>query len=77
MRFWLARMDDIRKSDRILYEKDWNVITHNIPVPFLGVELHRKTTNVSDRVCATTATQNSGETKKHWSLSICIRQDAS
>jgi len=43
-------MDDVRKLDGILYEKDWNVISDYVPVPFLGVEFDGEATNVADSV---------------------------
>lgn len=54
VRLWFASMNDIRKPYRILDEEDRDIVAHDIPITFLGVELDGKPANVSDRICATT-----------------------
>jgi len=46
----LRGVNQIGKLDRILNEKDRNVIADQVPVAFLGVELHREATHVARRI---------------------------
>lgn len=45
-------MDDIRKFDGILDEEDGNIVTDDVPVPFVSVKLDCKSTHISDGVGA-------------------------
>ena len=49
-------MDDIGKLDSVLNEEDRNVISNNIPVTLFGIELHGKTSYISDSISTSTRT---------------------
>ena len=66
VRFWLDRMDEIRELDRLLDEEDGDVIANDVPVAFFGVEFGGETSNVSDSVCASSATLDGREANKGW-----------
>jgi predicted acyl esterase len=61
IRLGLAGVDDIRKLHRVLDEENGNVVTNNVPVALLGVELDGETANITDGICRTTAAQYSRE----------------
>ena len=48
--FLLRGMDQVRELNGILDEEDRDVVAHQIPVSFLGVELGGKTSDVSGQV---------------------------
>ncbi len=43
----LLRMDEIRKFQRIADEEDRRVVTHDVPIAFLGIELHREAARIT------------------------------
>lgn len=47
MRFRFNGMDDIGELDSILDEEDWNVVTNDIPVAFVCVELYSESSHIS------------------------------
>lgn len=47
---WLYGMDDIRELDGILDEENGHVVADEIPISFLCVELHGKSTNITNSV---------------------------
>jgi hypothetical protein len=55
VRLGLSSVDYIRELHGILDEEDRNVVSNDIPVTLLGVELDGKTTNIADCVSRTTA----------------------
>lgn len=59
-------LTDVRKLHGILDEKNGNVIADDVPITFLGVELDGKASNISDRVCTTTASKHGGEANEDW-----------
>src|ERR1700733_11818012 len=61
-------MDEIRKFDGILNEEDGNIISHQIPVSFFRVKLHRKPAHVPRRVHRTSAACNGRQACKDRSL---------
>ena len=46
----LHRVDDVGKLDRVLDEEDRDVVADEVPVAFLGVELHREAAHVAREV---------------------------
>lgn len=61
VRLGLPSMDDIREPYGILNKEDWNIVAHDIPIAFLGIELDGETTDVSDRISAPTTSKHRGE----------------
>jgi len=61
---WLAGVDNIGKLDGVLDEKDRHVVTNDIPVALLGVELHGETTDIANSVGRATATKNGGKSEE-------------
>ena len=74
---WLAGMDDVHELDGILNEEDRNVIAHDVPVTLFGVELHRESSNISDGVCTSSATQHGRETEEERSFTRRIGHNSS
>lgn len=75
MRFRLACMDNVWKLDRILNEEDGNVISNNIPVALLGIELDRKATNIAHSIGRAAAAQDRRESDKDGRFAGGICQD--
>ena len=50
VRFGFDRVDEIRKLHRVLDEEHRHVVAHQIPVAFVGIELHRETARVARSV---------------------------
>jgi hypothetical protein len=76
VRLRLSSMDDIREFHCVLNEEDWDVVSDDIPVALLCVELDSKTTNITDGVGRATATQHRGEANKDRSFARSVCQDA-
>lgn len=74
MRFGLSSVNDIRKFNGILNEKYWNIISDDIPVTLICVELDCKASNITDGVCTTTATKDGGESNENRSSSTRVSQ---
>lgn len=55
VRLGLSSVDNVGELHGILDEEDGNVVSNDIPVTLLGVELDGKTTNIADCVSRTTA----------------------
>ena len=47
VRLGLDSVDDVGEFDRVLDEEDGNVIANEVPDTLIGVELHRKPTNIA------------------------------
>src|ERR1700716_1523097 len=62
--FHLHGMDHVGELDRILNEEDRNVVTYQVPVAFLGVELDGKSAHVAWSVDRTGTAGNRRETGK-------------
>ena len=50
VRLGLDCVNDIRKFDSVLDEKDWDVVSDDVPVAFFGVEFDGKATDVANCV---------------------------
>ena len=61
VRLHLYRMDQIGKLDRVLDEEHRNVVADQIPVAFIGVELHRKTAHIAGSINRTSPACNRRE----------------
>ncbi len=57
-------MVEVGELQRIAEEKHRGVIAHEIPVALIGIEFHRKTTDIPLGICGTTFSCYSGETEK-------------
>jgi len=74
VRFGFAGVNDVRKFHRILNEEYWNIVSDDIPVTLFCVELDCKASNISDGVCASTATKNGRESNENRSFSGRVSQ---
>lgn len=63
----LSGVDDIRKFESILNEEDRYVVSHNVPIPLLGIELDRKATHVAYGVGTSARSQYSRKANENWS----------
>jgi hypothetical protein len=70
--FWLACMDYIGKLHAVLNEKDRNIISDDIPVSFIGVELDSKSSDITNCIGTATASQDSRKTNEHWSCAARV-----
>jgi hypothetical protein len=57
-------VNHVWKLHRVLDEKDRNVVSNNVPVTLLSVELDGKASYITDSVCGSTATKNGGESEE-------------
>src|SRR5258706_1782060 len=64
-RIALDSVAEVRELERIAKDKDGGVISNEVPVTFLGIELHCKAANVALGVGCTTLTGDSREASKH------------
>ena len=68
-------MDKVRKFKWVADEKYRGVVTHDVPVPFFGVELDRKTTRVALGVSGAALATYGGKSHKGGRLlANCIEQ---
>src|SRR5665647_2554660 len=65
VRFHFYGMDEIGELDGILNEEDRDVVTDQIPVAFLSIELHGKAAYISGGVHGARATRDRRNTSKH------------
>jgi hypothetical protein len=70
-------MDKIGELDRLLDEEDGDVVANNVPIAFLSVEFGGEASNVSDSVCASSATLDGREASKGWGSAGSVGQDRS
>ena len=72
MGFRLDGVHQIGKLDGILNEKYGNIITHQIEVPFLGIELHGEAAHVPRQIRRPSGTDDRGEPYEDGRLSCGI-----
>ena len=77
VRLRLGRMDDIRELHRILNEEDRNVVSNNVPVALIGIELDSEASHISNSIGRATATKDGREAKEDRSCARCVGEDAS
>lgn len=70
-------MDDIRELKSILDEEDRNVISNNIPVSLIGVELDSESPHISHGISASSRTQDCRESNEDWSGARRVGQNLS
>lgn len=64
VRFHLHRVDQVGELHRVLDEEHGDVVAHQIPVAFLGVELHRKSAYIARRIHRAGAPCDGGKTRE-------------
>lgn len=75
MRLWLSSVNDIWELNRILDKKHGNIVSDDIPVTLIGIELQSKSTDITNGIGRTSRSKNSRETNKHRSSAGGIVQD--
>ena len=68
-------LTNIWELDRVLNEKDRDVVAHDVPVALLGVELDGEPANISHGVGAATTALHGGEAQENRGLARGIVQD--
>ena len=68
-------MDEVREFDGILDKENWDVVAHQVPVPFLGIELHREAPDVALGVGRAALAGDDGEAHEHIRLLADGRED--
>ncbi len=66
MRFRLGCVHQVRELHGVLDEEHRDVVTHQIPVAFFGIELDCETAHVACGVGRTTLTGHGREAQEHW-----------
>ena len=66
VRLHLHRMDEIGKLDRVLDEKDGNVIADEVEIALVGVEFDRKAAHIAGQVPCARAAGHGGEPREHF-----------
>ncbi|MNE29201.1 hypothetical protein D3C80_1226750 [compost metagenome] len=61
LRVALLGVDKVRELQWVANEEHWRVVTDDVPVAFLGVELHREATRVTLGICRAALATNGGE----------------
>lgn len=77
MRLRFRGVHDIRELHGIVYEEDWYRIAHDIPVPFVCVELDGETTHIANCVRRAAGAEHGAEAEEHRGCAGCVGQDAS
>ncbi len=65
VRLGLHRMNDVREFHRILDEEHRDVVAHQVPIAFVGIELHGEAAHVASGVGRTALASNGGESNEH------------
>ena len=71
----LHRVNQVGELDRVLDEEHRDVVADQIPVAFLGVELHREAADVARRVDRARAARHGREADEHLGLFAHLGQD--
>src|SRR5664279_5733190 len=71
----LHRVDEVREFDRVLNEKDRDIVADQIPVAFLGIELDGKTANVPWSIDRTGSARDSRESCEEFGALTAFGQD--
>jgi methyl coenzyme M reductase subunit C-like uncharacterized protein (methanogenesis marker protein 7) len=75
VRLGFSSVDDIRELHRVLNEEDRDVVSNDIPVALVGVELDGETAHVSHSVCRTTRSKYRRESEEDRGLARGVGQD--
>ena len=75
MRLRLDRVDYIRELHRILNEEHGNVVTYEVPVALVGVELDRKSAHITCSVGRSALTGDRGEADEHRRALAGLREE--
>jgi len=72
MRLGLDRMDQVRKLHRVLDEEHGDVVTDEVPVAFVGVELDGEPTHVAREVRGPALARHGGEAHEYRRAFACL-----
>ena len=68
MGFRFDGMNEVWKFGGVLNKKYRHVITHQVPVAFISIELHSEAPNIPDGIVRSTPTLNCGKTRENGGL---------
>ena len=54
---WFTGMNDVGKFHGVLNEENWNIVSNDIPIAFLCIELDGKASDIPNSVCRSTTTK--------------------
>lgn len=66
----------VRELDGILDKKDRNIVSHEIPVSFISVELDSEPTDVSDGICASSTSLDGRKSSEDRCSARRVSQDS-
>ena len=75
VRLGLGGVDQVRKLHRVLDEEDRDVVADQVPVAFVGVELHGEAAHVARRVGRPALAEHGGEADEHRRLLAGLGED--
>ena len=70
--FRLDRMNQIRKLDGVLNEEHRDIVSHQVPIAFVGIELDRKAANIACRILGATLSRDSRKADEHRRHLACL-----
>ena len=75
IRLHLDGVDQVREFDRVLDEKDGDIVADQIPVPFLGIELDGEPAHIARRIDRTGSARHRRNTREQRRLLAHFSQD--
>ena len=70
----LLRADEVRELHGVADEEDRGVVTHEIPVALVGVELEREAAGIAPGIGGAELTRDRGETRQHVGLGAWLEE---
>jgi len=75
VRLGLSSVDNIWELYRVLDKEHRDVVSNNIPITLLSVELDRKPANITNGICGSTRSKYSRESEEDGGLTRCVGKD--
>lgn len=66
----------VRELDGILDEEDGDIVSHEIPISFISVELDRKSTDISNGICTSSTSLDGRKSSKDRCSARRVSQDS-
>ena len=74
---WVAflSMNEVREENGIANKENWRIVSNQIPIAVLCVELDSETTGITSRICRTTFSSNSRKSDSDRCFLSDLRED--
>src|SRR3981189_4001460 len=71
----LDRVVEVREAERIAEEKDWSIVSDDVPISLLGIELESKPANIALRIGCPAFPSDARKAREHGRLFSNLRKN--